>query len=423
MSVDQHHILVVDDNETNREILTRLLLRRNYRVSEASNGSDALGLIDSTRPGLVLLDIMMPDLDGLETLKKIREQFSAVELPVIMVTARSESSDLVTAFNLGANDFVPKPFEASVLYARVASMLTLTTYHRIIAAELVDSELKYKHLVEESDDLIFSLDSSGRFTSVNASSRRLGYDPAGLLGQKFTDLLHRDRDESPSIVAAFLTERINEIAIGRKMEMPVRLSTRQGEAFEMRLSLQHIELSKPFILGRASAHPEDFVRNCCMTESGKFVITNNLVLTEILSHRITTVASKYLSEDDLAGVRLGLRETLVNAIEHGNLNITYEEKTRATESGNLQALIKQRQEDPLYSNRSVTVDYSADPTLIRFVVTDEGDGFDHEAFRQRTHAPNLSILHGRGLRMTAAMFDRFEFNLKGNCVILEKKVT
>jgi len=160
-----------------------------------------------------------------------------------------------------------------------------------------------------------------------------------------------------------------------------------------------------------------------MTESGKFVITNNLVLTEILSHRITTVASKYLSEDDLAGVRLGLRETLVNAIEHGNLNITYEEKTRATESGNLQALIKQRQEDPLYSNRSVTVDYSADPTLIRFVVTDEGDGFDHEAFRQRTHAPNLSILHGRGLRMTAAMFDRFEFNLKGNCVILEKKVT
>ena len=116
-------ILIVDDIGDNRSILTRRFRRRGFDVVEAESGLAALDLIAGESFDLVLLDVMMPGIDGIETLKGIRGERSASALPVIMVTARSESENIVDALELGANDYVTKPVDFVVALARVNAQI------------------------------------------------------------------------------------------------------------------------------------------------------------------------------------------------------------------------------------------------------------------------------------------------------------
>ena len=116
-------LLVVDDVADNRAILIRRLVRRGFDVVEAIGGQDALDKIGAEAFDLVLLDIMMPDINGNEVLRRIRERFSEIELPVIMVTAKGLSDDVVESINLGANDYVTKPVDFAVALARIQSNL------------------------------------------------------------------------------------------------------------------------------------------------------------------------------------------------------------------------------------------------------------------------------------------------------------
>lgn len=103
-------LLVVDDNEDNRDMLARRLRRRGYEVTTAESGALALDMISSALHfDAVLLDVMMPDITGLEVLAKLRTRFNKEQLPVVMATARSDSEDVVEALRLGANDYVTKP--------------------------------------------------------------------------------------------------------------------------------------------------------------------------------------------------------------------------------------------------------------------------------------------------------------------------
>jgi diguanylate cyclase (GGDEF)-like protein len=111
-------LLIVDDIADNRAILARRFERKGYAITEADGGQRALDLIAQGSFDLVLLDVMMPEMDGLEVLRRIREEHSSVALPVIMVTAKSQSEDVVEALGLGANDYVTKPVDFAVALAR-----------------------------------------------------------------------------------------------------------------------------------------------------------------------------------------------------------------------------------------------------------------------------------------------------------------
>src|ERR1700712_1770694 len=111
-------ILVVDDVADNRAILLRRFQRHGFEVTEADSGLKAIDLIGNHEFDLVLLDWMMPGIDGIETLRRIRSQKSASILPVIMVTAKTESDNIVEAIRLGANDYVTKPVDFAVALAR-----------------------------------------------------------------------------------------------------------------------------------------------------------------------------------------------------------------------------------------------------------------------------------------------------------------
>jgi serine/threonine protein kinase/CheY-like chemotaxis protein len=123
MTPEERQLLVVDDNEVNRDMLSRRLARKGYQVETASNGHEALRMIENGSFDLILLDIMMPGLNGIEVLKILRQKYSTTELPIIMATAKDRSEDVVEALELGANDYVTKPIDFPVVLARVQSHL------------------------------------------------------------------------------------------------------------------------------------------------------------------------------------------------------------------------------------------------------------------------------------------------------------
>jgi len=117
-------LLVVDDDLLNRDALQRRLARVGYRVLTADSGPSALAITGAERVDLVLLDVMMPGMDGIETLRQLRRTRSVSELPVIMVTAKDGSDDVVEALDAGANDYITKPVDFVVAQARIRTQLT-----------------------------------------------------------------------------------------------------------------------------------------------------------------------------------------------------------------------------------------------------------------------------------------------------------
>jgi class 3 adenylate cyclase/CheY-like chemotaxis protein len=118
-------LLVVDDNDLNREVLARFFEMRGYAVVGAEDGRQALQTVDAQPVDLVLLDIMMPEVSGVEVLQSLRARRSRAELPVIMVTAKDQTEDVVEALTLGANDYIVKPLDFPVVLARVETQLSL----------------------------------------------------------------------------------------------------------------------------------------------------------------------------------------------------------------------------------------------------------------------------------------------------------
>ncbi len=124
-------LLVVDDNEMNRDLMVRRLRREGYEIDTASEGFQALDMIRSGRFDLILLDVMMPSISGLEMLPLIRKTHTLPDLPIIMATARDESDDIVQALQLGANDYVTKPIDLPVLLARIQTQLRLKSLSQL----------------------------------------------------------------------------------------------------------------------------------------------------------------------------------------------------------------------------------------------------------------------------------------------------
>jgi two-component system alkaline phosphatase synthesis response regulator PhoP len=119
-------ILVVDDEQDIRDLLAYNLKQEGFSVLLSPNGRDALGQIAQSKPDLVILDIMMPELDGFETCREIRSNPDTRHLPVIFLTARSAEIDQILSLELGADDYVQKPVSPRVLVARVKSLLRRT---------------------------------------------------------------------------------------------------------------------------------------------------------------------------------------------------------------------------------------------------------------------------------------------------------
>jgi adenylate cyclase len=136
------HILIVDDNETNRDILVTRLATQGYKLSQAADGEEALAAAKRLIPDLILLDVMMPKLDGIEVCRRLKNDATLPFIPIILVTAKSDTKDVVMGLEAGADEYLTKPIDQTALIARVKAALRTKKLHDMVlvqSAELAAS--------------------------------------------------------------------------------------------------------------------------------------------------------------------------------------------------------------------------------------------------------------------------------------------
>jgi adenylate cyclase len=166
-AVASARILVVDDVRENVRLLDAVLTARGYEVLSAHDGEEALALVGIEQPDLILLDVMMPGLDGYAVCRRLRASDDTAVLPVIMVTS-SDGPEKTKAIEAGADDFIPKPFNHDELFARVRSLLRIKRYHDTIRAqkaELAELNATLERRVQEQVDELERLRRLRRFLS------------------------------------------------------------------------------------------------------------------------------------------------------------------------------------------------------------------------------------------------------------------
>lgn len=121
----KNKVLIIDDNKVTRQLAIALLSKKDYTVLSAENGNQGIGMAKTHEPQVILLDVMMPEMDGYEVCKILKSDDQTKNIPIIMVTGKAESMDKINAFELGAADYVTKPFDYAELQARVTTQIKM----------------------------------------------------------------------------------------------------------------------------------------------------------------------------------------------------------------------------------------------------------------------------------------------------------
>lgn len=310
-------------------------------------------------------------------------------------------------------------FLAESFNSMVESIKSAGRALQLKAEELERSEKKYRSLVENSGEIIFSMDMEGGILTMNrAITNYLGYSPGNLIGKDFTGLVSK---QGPGEQA--LREALKEVTGGKKAQFRCHLISRNGEPFEMDVRLEKAEAETGHaIFGKAATVKEDELNRLIIQETQVYETGNFLTKIDMITERLTGPIQKFIDEDSVWNIRLCLREALINAIEHGNLEIDFETKTKALERGNYLEFIAQRQNLPEFRDRKIKIEYSLASHEVTYRLTEQGKGFDHRKMmkQQPDHRTQAKMEHGRGLMLLKETFDRIEFNEAGNEVLLVK---
>ena len=289
-------ILVVDDDDTMRQLLNVALGKINFEVLTAENGQAGWEVFEREKPFLVFTDVEMPEMDGLELLRKIKK--ASPHTIVVVMTSYSSEERVIEVLKLGGDNYLKKPFQISEIHSLAN---------------------RYKQFSEEKDFF------------QQAAAR--------------VDLLN------------------------------------------MNLTLENS-------LGIASS-------------ASKFLAQH---------------LEPFLFDEDPTTIRLGFFEMLINAIEHGNLEIDYETKTKALHKNEFSKLFEQRRKDPQFIRRRIFVDMEVKQGVCRVNIRDQGKGFDWRRWIKRGKSDSILATHGRGIMMTQLYFDEIVYNEAGNHVTLIKKL-
>lgn len=289
-------VLIVEDLEGPRNFIKEIVSREGHETRTANNGSEGFLIYTAFSPDLVISDIEMPIMNGLELLSEIREEDS--ETIFVIITGHGSESYAMQALNFGANNYLQKPVTIADLTA------ILRTYSEI----------------------------------------------------------ENNRSFSVSIQSMIVSQR------------------------------------------------------CTLK------IPTQVIVTERISEYLTKYLDDRFTKREKLSVRLGLSELIMNAFEHGNLEISYDEKSAALQANTLSELREQRLADPRLANRHITIDFELNENGGEWVVSDQGKGFDWESIPDPNAPENLWKMNGRGLFICRRQFDALEYIGCGNRVRARKNV-
>jgi len=179
-------ILIVDDAPDNLGTLRTIMLREGYQTFVATSGERALDIAQRIKPDLVLLDVVMPGIDGLETCRQLKSHPATARIPVIFISARDATDDIVAGFDIGAADYISKPLRMQEVCARVRAQLRL----RRNSESQTEQADRLRMIVNSMDQGLLILERCGRIQYANpACDRYLGYAPEALVGRMLAELL------------------------------------------------------------------------------------------------------------------------------------------------------------------------------------------------------------------------------------------
>ncbi|MFA5363004.1 MAG: response regulator [Candidatus Omnitrophota bacterium] len=261
-------ILVVDDQLQNIELLEAFLVPQGYEIVRAASGEEALGKLSGTPIDLVLLDVMMPKMSGIEVLKKLRADEKTRLIPVVMVTVLQETEDKIKALEAGCDDFISKPFDKVELLARVKSILKISYYRR----QLEEKE-KFKAVVDKVSDGIAVC--SPEYLIKDSNEAILKYlniaDPANV---NLVETLFRNYSVSIS------KEALMDLAIAHKTFDIVRQNSETTEALYLEVNLNVIKNSAGELLSIVF-----ILRDVTAVRTGELLKQDTLAL---ISHKLRT---------------------------------------------------------------------------------------------------------------------------------------
>jgi len=198
LSGTSYHVLVVDDDPVNLQVLVNQLTLKNFTISQAGDGETALAIIEKAEKAdrqfdLVLLDVMMPKMSGYEVCKTLRKKYPHDRLPVVMLTAKNQIADLITGFESGANDYLPKPFSRDELFARIKTQITIKelaekrrlsdTALQASSKELYKTNRYLEMVIDNANVWLNVLDSEGNVVIWNKAAEEIsGYTRDEVLG-------------------------------------------------------------------------------------------------------------------------------------------------------------------------------------------------------------------------------------------------
>lgn len=166
--ITKNTVLIVDDEPFGRDVLEGLLQKEAYDLLFASNGQEALDIAQKHIPDLILLDIMMPGMDGYEVCTRIRNNPEIAEIPILMITALDDKDSLIKGIDAGADDFVSKPFDRAILRQRVKTILKLNRFRK-----LKEEREKFAEVIQHSDDGFLIINKTGNILYINAKAKTL----------------------------------------------------------------------------------------------------------------------------------------------------------------------------------------------------------------------------------------------------------
>lgn len=292
--------------------------------------------------------------------------------------------------------------------------------------KIEESEKRFREIFQGSDEVILMMNENFEVINANrALSKHMGFRLDDLRGKKITDFLYTGRDQSSDYNVMYVNDKLTDLKMtGSIINFKTEFEQKYvKEPKEMYCRLQYIDFDETReVLATMSSQYEDTIIQLIESEKIELSMNNYLRNAELVSQKITSQLSKYLSNIEQTEVRSSVREIIINAVEHGNLNISFGEKSKALMEGNYLEFLQKRQEDPRYSQKRVKIEYSFTKEFVAYRITDEGRGFDHKKHMEKSidEMNEAHIQHGRGILMTKSVFDRIEYNDRGNQVSLIK---